>query len=587
MYVAPHHRLISIVSIAILLAATGCNRAQVENPNVTLSVISTNDVHGALLPLDGNGGLALFGGYVKNLRESRAADGGAVLLIDAGDMWQGTLESNLVEGAPVVAAYNAMSYDAAAIGNHEFDFGPAGPKATPADAIDDAQGALKLRATEAHFPLLAANLIDDATGLPVDWPNVQPSVLIKRGGVKIGIIGLMTEYALVTTIAINARGLSVAPLAPTTINEAQKLRQAGAELVIVTAHAGSQCDNFDDPLDLSSCDMDGEIMQVALELPPGLVDYIIGGHVHRGIAHEVNGIAVTSSFSSARDFGRVDFVFRRADHGLISRLIFPPQRICGYVDNTTGDCVAAEEAAGAAQVASYSGQVVSPDMRISEIAERAAARARELKSEKLGVYLETPITRADGPDSAIGHLFTSVMFEAVGGDVLIHNVMGGIRADLPQGALDYGSVFEMYPFDNLVVRLDLSGADLRRVLERQVFNSRRAGIAGIRVFAACDDGKLGLTMTRPDGSEIADQDMLAVMTTDFLATGGDGIFTPIIPEGGLTVVESTQLVRETIASWMRARGGTLNADSFSDAENPAWNIPESVEMGCALQADGQ
>jgi 5'-nucleotidase len=576
-------RLISIGSIAILLLLASCGPARVENPTITLSVISTSDVHGALLPVDGNRGLALLGGYVENLRETRADDGGAVLLIDAGDMWQGTIESNLAEGAPMVAAFNAVAYDAAAIGNHEFDFGPAGEKATPANDLDDAQGALKMRATEANFPLLAANLIDEATGLPVDWPNVQPSVLIKRGGITIGIIGLMTEQALVTTIAINARGLSLAPLALTTIREAQKLRQAGADLVIVSAHAGSRCESFDDPLDLSSCDMSDEIMQLALELPPGLVDHIIGGHTHRGIAHEVNGIAITESFSRSRAFGRVDFVFDRADRSLTSRQIFQPQRICGYVDNTTGDCVAEAEVSGAVQVASYSGRVVSPNTKIMEIAADVAQRAYVLKSEKLGVYLETAITRADEPNSAIGHLFTDVMLDAVGGDVLIHNVSGGIRADLPQGDLVYGSVYEMYPFDNLVVQLDLSGAELRSVLASQVFNlNRRAGIAGIRVFAACDDDTLKLTMIRPDGSEIEDHEMLAVMTTDFLAMGGDGIFTPVIPEDGFPIAGSTQLVRETIASWMRERGGTLDAGSFSDADNPKWNIPESVIMECAL-----
>jgi len=326
-----------------------------------------------LLPDDGNRGLALLGGYVENLRETRADDGGAVLLIDAGDMWQGTIESNLAEGAPMVAAFNAVAYDAAAIGNHEFDFGPAGEKATPANDLDDAQGALKRRATEANFPLLAANLIDKATGLPVNWPNVQPSVLIKRGGITIGIIGLMTEQALVTTIAINTRGLSLAPLA-------QKLRQAGADLVIVSAHAGSRCESFDDPLDLSSCDMSDEIMQLALELPPGLVDHMIGGHTHRGIAHEVNGIAITESFSRSRAFGRVDFVFDRADRSLTSHQIFQPQRICGYVDNTTGDCVAETDVSGAVQVASYSSRVVSPHAKVTEIAEYATQRAFALKS---------------------------------------------------------------------------------------------------------------------------------------------------------------------------------------------------------------
>ena len=88
------------------------------------------------------------------------------MLVDAGDMFQGTLESNLGEGAAVVRAYNALGYDAAALGNHEFDFGPVGPAPAPRTPADDARGALKARAAEAKFPLLVANIADAASGEP-------------------------------------------------------------------------------------------------------------------------------------------------------------------------------------------------------------------------------------------------------------------------------------------------------------------------------------------------------------------------------------------------------------------------------------
>lgn len=574
--------IIRAVNVAILILISGCQSGSVDSPTITISVLGTNDVHGSLLPADGNRGLALFGGYVANLRQARENDGGAVLLIDAGDMWQGTLESNLAEGAAVVAAYNAVGYDAAAVGNHEFDFGPAGPKATPANEDDDAQGALKARAREADFPLLAANLIDMATGRPVDWPNVAPSTVISRGGFRIGIIGVMTKNALLTTIKGNTRGLSVAPLALTIVREAQALRKSGADLIIVTAHAGSFCEKFNSPQDLSSCDLGGEIMQVALDLPAGLVDQIIAGHVHQGIAHEVNGIAISSSFSNTRAFGRVDYVFNRVNRGLIYRRIFAPQPICGFVDNTTDQCIAADEATGSAQVARYADRVVAPNAEVIEIASLARQRAAELKAEKLGVFLDSPITRAGRSNSAIGHLFTDIVLDALGGDVVIHNVVGGIRADLPQGDLIYGSIYEMYPFDNLVVQLDLTGADLRRVLEREAFKpGRRAGLSGLRVFVTCENNEVQVAMARPDGSVIGDDDPLRVLTTDFLATGGDDVLTPIIPEAGFPIDTGKPLIREAIANWMRQRGGNLSADTFSDAANPKWNVAESLTEDCS------
>jgi 5'-nucleotidase len=90
----------------------------------TLTIIATNDLHGAV------DRLPLFAGFIANIRDARKADGGGVLLVDGGDMFQGTLESNLAEGTDVVRAYNAIAYDAVAIGNHEFDFGPEGPEVT-------------------------------------------------------------------------------------------------------------------------------------------------------------------------------------------------------------------------------------------------------------------------------------------------------------------------------------------------------------------------------------------------------------------------------------------------------------------------
>jgi hypothetical protein len=114
----------------------------------TLTILGTNDLHGAI------DRLPILAGYVANVRAARAADGGQVLLLDAGDMFQGTLGSNLGEGAAVVAAYNAIGYDAAAIGNHEFDFGPVGPAVTASGPDDDPRGALRARAVEANFPFL-------------------------------------------------------------------------------------------------------------------------------------------------------------------------------------------------------------------------------------------------------------------------------------------------------------------------------------------------------------------------------------------------------------------------------------------------
>src|SRR4029079_6864355 len=141
---------------------------------VTLSIVGTSDLHGAALPASGLGGLPLLAGFVNNLRAARAADHGAVVLLDSGDTFQGGIESDLSEGAMVVAAYNAIGYTAEAIGNHDFDFGSVDDPDS-AQTAADLRGAIKARAAEARFPFLAANLIDEASGRVVEWPNVHRS----------------------------------------------------------------------------------------------------------------------------------------------------------------------------------------------------------------------------------------------------------------------------------------------------------------------------------------------------------------------------------------------------------------------------
>jgi 5'-nucleotidase len=573
------------VLVGLVVGLAACVHIAHEPDTVIISVVGTNDVHGELIPQSDRGGLTTFSGYVTALRDARE-DNGAVLLVDAGDMWQGTLESNLSEGAAVVEAYNAIGYAAAAIGNHEFDFGPLGPKSIPQGDGDDPQGALRQRVTETDFPLLAANLIDTSTNQRVDWKNVYSSAMVTRAGIKVGIIGVLTEHALQTTIAANTTGVRIAPLAEPIITEAQSLRAAGATLIVVVAHAGGRCDEFGDPYDLSSCIMSGEsygeIMRVANQIPQGLVDHIVAGHVHHGIAHIVNDIAITASFSRTYAFSRVDFTLDRSSGKVISRRVFPPQSNCARVPDDSGYC--AFEKDSTREPASYEGRPVVPMAQVITIAERARERVAERQGEKLGVYLETAMTLRGRPESVIGNLMTDAVLESSDADISIHNVHGGIRAELPEGELTYGSLFRMYPFDNRIVVLELNGKDMRKIIANQVHNQgRRAGFSGMRVFVDCADGQMSIRMLRPDAREIGDSEVLRVVAGDFLLLGGDDVLTPAMPEQGFNIPHGTPLMRDVLASWFRGRGGRLHADEFLNPEQPRWNLPEPLPEDCSFE----
>jgi len=554
---------LSALLLTVLLAA--CSPGAETQDAVTVSIIGTNDVHGALFAEGELGGLVAFSARINALREARKADGGAVLLIDAGDMWQGTLESNLSEGAAVVQVYNELDVTAAAIGNHEFDFGPEGPRAVPVEASDDPRGALKQRIREARFPILAANLIDDSTGLPVQWEHVRPTVLVDVAGVKVGVVGVVTSQALVTTIAANTEGLSVAPLAETIAREARQLRANGATLVIVAAHAGGRCEDFSDANDLSSCEMNAEIMRVANDLEPGLVDHIVAGHHHNPIAHVVNGISITSNESKISTFGRVDLRIDRASGQILEREVFPPQR------NT------------AELIGSYENRELRPNPEVVRIAEAARARAVELKERKLGVRLAEPFNLEPDVDSAISNLFTQAMLDSFDADIAIHNVFGGIRKGLPAGDLEYGSVYEMFPFDNIVSIHQISGKNLRKIIARKATTHRKAGFAGMRVFVTCSESGMHVEMRLDDGREIMDDDIIRVVANDFLALGGDDILTPAIPEGGFELRHDMPLTRDVLVDWFGKQEGTLYSAEFVSHSAPMWNGTDPLPPACQIQ----
>ncbi len=536
--------------------------------NVT--IIGTADVHGhvEMLPL--------FGGYVDILRSD---ENRTVLLIDGGDMFQGTLASNLREGAPIVAAYNMLKYDAVTIGNHEFDFGPVGDDSTATKSGQDPRGALKARAASANFPFLSSNILD-SDGKPVHWPNVHPATLIESGGVRVGIIGVSTIETPRVTLAENVVGLSMAPLVDSIAQYAEDLRTRGAELIIVAAHAGGDCKSFDNPRDLHSCDKSQEIFEVASGLPKGLVDVIVAGHTHRAVAHEVNGIAIIESYALSRSFGRVDL--QLSPTGEVEKVkIHPPKAMCQGPDKPGPNCDAGE----------YEGVKVGRHAALTAIANDAAAVAEQLRSKELGIELSSDVERSRGSASPLGNLFADLILEAQPtADIAMVNG-GSLRAPLPKGPLVYGSLFEALPFDNRFALVTLRGRELRKIFTTNLGRDNGLiSISGVRVTTKCKSGSLVVTMTRAKSKGkkrgvIRDNDLVVVATSDFLASGGDGL----IGEGGALVEKSSVVgavgIRDSMAALLTSRGGTLDPTlkSLFDPKNPRVRYPGQRPVVCAAK----
>src|SRR5438093_559658 len=249
-----------------------------------LRVLAINDFHGALEPQvwPWSGGRAVGGAVaLKSWLDSLTRTCGcATIRLDAGDEMQGTLISNYSFGRPAIAAMNAFGIDAAAIGNHEFDW-----------SVDT----LRARMAGAHYRFLAANISDSATTVTPAW--AEPWTVIERGRVRVAVIGLALPETPVNTAPRNVRGLAFGDGAAAVRRVLPRAR-AGADYVIVVAHEGAFCD--------AACH--GEIVDLARGLDSGSVDLIVSGHTHSLVNTVVNGIPIVQARSSGAGIAVVDFL---------------------------------------------------------------------------------------------------------------------------------------------------------------------------------------------------------------------------------------------------------------------------------------
>ncbi len=543
---------------ALLLLVSGSQVRPGKPEQTTLTIVGTSDLHGHLA------GLPWFGGYLRNLRAARAP--GAVILLDAGDVLQGTLESNLFEGAPVIDAYNALGYGALAIGNHEFDFGPVGPAPRPVQPGQDPQGALKARAAQARFPFLAANLVEHDTRAAVTWRNIRPSTLLVADGIKVGIVGVVTANAGRMTMPANVAGLAFEPLTGTIVREARRLRARGAKVVIAIAHEGGGCRSFAHPEALESCDGRSEIFAVAAKLPRGCVDAIVAAHTHQGIAQRVNGIPIIQSYADGRAFGRIDLTVARTSGEIVASHLEPPRDICpsGRPD--------------ACQPGDYLGRPVEKDERVAALIAPAIAAARRKGEERLGVEVARPLPHSRSQETALGNLLADLMRTQVDGAGMAVAMIngGGMRTGLPAGPLTYGHLHETFPFDNAFAVAKVRASTFRTLLARSLVRSGAlVSLSGLNVHARCQGRTLTVELLRPDGTAIPDDAELALATTDFLATGGDGFFSD-----ARLAFEIGVPIRDHMAAVLRERGGRLSPEQHFDPRHRRIRLPGPLPLRC-------
>ena len=451
-----------------------------------LRVLALSDLHGQIEARvwDWSGGRAVGGtAALKPWLDSLAhACRCTSLRLDAGDEMQGTPVSNISYGRSAIEAMNALGIDAAAIGNHEFDW-----------SLDT----LLARMQDAHYRFLSANITNSAGTARPDW--ALPWTVVTKNGVKIAVIGLTTVSTPTSTAPRNVLGLAFG-------NGAQAIRRylpaarAAADYVIVLAHEGS-----------------GAIVDVARGLDSGSVDLIVAGHTHQRMDTTVNGIPIVEAASSGRAIAVVDFVRVGGTRRQVRAQLVTP-----YVDE------------------------VKPNVELTEALARQQEAIRGVTSRTVG-RLKVPLPR-EGAEYGLGRLIADAQRNLGKADVAIMN-NGGIRAGLPGGAVTWGDLLLVQPFQNRVVRLTVKGSVLLQALENCVggdSSDPSCHVSGVEVWYD-PRHRVGKRVTRTrlaTGKEIDGGRTYTLAVTDFLAAGGSG-FAMLMgaPAEDLNILDLDLLIR--------------------------------------------
>ena len=518
-----------------LILLTACATVS-SHPPVHVVIVGTTDVHGWFNghpSKDGQyGGVALLASYVNALR---AENQNRVMLVDSGDLFQGTLESNFFEGEPVIRAYNAMGYTAAAIGNHEFDYGPVGPSSVARTPDEDPLGALKKDGRMATFPFLAANVTEKSTGRTPSW--ALPDAIVEVAGARIGIIGLSTPDTPNVTIASNVASLNFGDPVAATISAARELRARNVDAIIVIAHMGGHCTDVKDVHDVASCDQHEEAMQLLEHLPAGTIDAYFAGHTHQQMRQFVNGVPALQGLPYSVEFSTLDLWIDRDHHRVdTSRTnLRPLTAICSRVYSGTERCDARDAPAGATLVPRiFLGRTIEPDAKIAAVIAPYLERVAAKRNQSIGARTTAPFRQSSNAESEVGDLLADALRRATNTDIAFVN-SGGIRAGLRAGNLIYSDVYEVSPFENFPAIVTLTGAQISEILRLTTGDDRGVmQVSGLRyTYDAAKDGDKApadrsrlVSVTLADGSPLDPAKLYRVAMPDFLSAGGDG-FLPV------------------------------------------------------------
>ena len=382
-----------------------------ENHDVTaLEIFQLNDTHGAYINQDDIVGIS----KVKTCINQNTIDPYAVVKIANGDMLQGTAFSNMLLGEPAISALNEMDFDCFVLGNHEFDWGIDNLSIYKDNDLSNG---------ELQCDFLGANIVDGSGKMP-DW--IKPYTVVKKGDVKVGIIGVIGEN-LESSISKASLGnyqfLQVAPIIKEYTNVL--LNQENVDVIILSEHNHSSNSNQS-------------------YVNTNMIDCIINGHDHKQVEDTVNRfdgktIPVIESYDKNGSIGKVTL----------------------NLDSSN-------------KMTSFSMKHLTPssyqeDTTLKTLMDVFYEVVSAYESEVIGY------TSSNLNNKSIGISTCNYINYKYGVDVTMINT-AGVRANVPVGDITNGSMYEVFPFDNELYIIDVTGDELYSIVSRTGYYFNDTGI---------------------------------------------------------------------------------------------------------------
>lgn len=447
----------------------------------TVTILYTNDFHSAVEPITATwlvdhpkiGGVRDLAAWIAMMRREFPG----AFLFDSGDVFEGPAISTLTRGQALIDLFHEMGYDAACLGNHEFDYG-----------IQPAADYIR----EENYPVLDANLFYKDSGKPF----ARPYAIVERDGIKIGVIGIFGPTAASATTLSTWDKIDLRDPIPILRKLVPELRKK-TDLVVVLVHQGlpgpMQTDAEAHPEVQRTFKADQDMVNAV----PG-IDVLVGGHAHRGIevpwvSPKTGGIVV-QTYGHGTTLGFLQLKLDTATHKIVSE----HGSLLRVADN-----------------------VFPVPPRVDAVATKWEKKAEALGDASVA-FSPAPLVRNYNGESALGDLITDALRWKTGAQIGLENA-GGIRDDIPAGVVTRDAIISAVPFFNTAVTGNLSGAQLRRILEQGL--TLQAGliqVSGLVVTADMSKPEYHrLISVTVNGEPLDDARVYSVVATSFIAGGGD------------------------------------------------------------------